>query len=657
MAEIKLLDSSTIDKIAAGEVVERPSSVVKELVENAMDAGAKAVTVEIRDGGCSFIRVTDNGGGIEKEQVRKAFFRHATSKIRSVEDLYRVRSLGFRGEALSSIAAVSMVELITKTKEELTGVHYRLEGEKERDFSEVGAPEGTTIIVRELFFNTPVRKKFLKSPATEGSYISDLMEHMALSRPDVAFQFMMNGQVRFHTSGNGDLKEIVYRIYGREIVKELIPFSVKEEGIEVEGFLGSPSVVRSNRNFEFFFVNGRYIKSPLLSKGLEAGYKAYLMQHKFPFALLHINMDTERIDVNVHPSKMEIRFHDQPGLYAFLEEQVRTALRRREMIPDVTFADRKEKKRADEKKESPTVQTAQSQQAAQPAPAAETVQAQVVKKAASVRQQAPDAGLNISTETVAAAVPIEAAAERAAVLPPSRPKPEAPQPFETQRLSRMLQEEEGQYTVKDARQMELFEEKLLTKEAVQSYRILGQVFDTYWIAEYEEKLLFIDQHAAHEKVKYEALINKLENGSVDSQMLTPPIVLNLSAREAHLLEEYSSYFAQLGFEIEEFGGNAYAVRSVPCDLYGHCEKEFLETILDELEEEPPHGAPTAIAEKLASMACKSAVKGNHSMSREEMASLLEQLLQLENPYHCPHGRPTIITMSKYELERKFKRII
>lgn len=657
MAEIKLLDSSTIDKIAAGEVVERPSSVVKELVENAMDAGAKAVTVEIRDGGCSFIRVTDNGGGIEKEQVRKAFFRHATSKIRSVEDLYRVRSLGFRGEALSSIAAVSMVELITKTKEELTGVHYRLEGEKERDFSEVGAPEGTTIIVRELFFNTPVRKKFLKSTATEGSYISDLMEHMALSRPDVAFQFMMNGQVRFHTSGNGDLKEIVYRIYGREIVKELIPFSVKEEGIEVGGFLGSPSVVRSNRNFEFFFVNGRYIKSPLLSKGLEAGYKAYLMQHKFPFALLHINMDTERIDVNVHPSKMEIRFHDQPGLYAFLEEQVRTALRRREMIPDVTFADRKEKKRADEKKESPTVQTAQSQQAAQPAPAAETVQAQVVKEAASVRQQAPDAGLNISTETVAAAVPIEAAAERAAVLPPSRPKPEAPQPFETQRLGRMLQEEEGQYTVKDARQMELFEEKLLTKEAVQSYRILGQVFDTYWIAEYEEKLLFIDQHAAHEKVKYEALINKLENGSVDSQMLTPPIVLNLSAREAHLLEEYSSYFAQLGFEIEEFGGNAYAVRSVPCDLYGHCEKEFLEAILDELEEEPPHGAPKAIAEKLASMACKSAVKGNHSMSREEMASLLEQLLQLENPYHCPHGRPTIITMSKYELERKFKRII
>lgn len=344
-----LLDSSTIDKIAAGEVVERPSSVVKELVENAMDAGARAVTVEIKEGGCSFIRVTDNGGGIEKEQVRKAFFRHATSKIRTVEDLYQVKSLGFRGEALSSIAAVSMVELITKTRDELTGIHYRLEGEKEREFSEVGAPEGTTIIVRELFFNTPVRKKFLKSYATEGSYISDLMEHMALSRPEVAFQFMMNGQVRFHTSGNGDIREILYRIYGREIIKELIPFSAQAEGLQIEGFLGSPSVVRSNRNFEFFFVNGRYIKSPLLSKGLEAGYKAYLMQHKFPFALLHFTIDPDRIDVNVHPSKMEIRFHDQPGLYAFLEEKVREALRRREMIPDVTLEDRKETKKVPDK--------------------------------------------------------------------------------------------------------------------------------------------------------------------------------------------------------------------------------------------------------------------------------------------------------------------
>lgn len=681
-----LLDSSTIDKIAAGEVVERPSSVVKELVENAMDAGARAVTVEIKEGGCSFIRVTDNGGGIDKKQVRKAFFRHATSKIRSVEDLYQVKSLGFRGEALSSIAAVSMVELITKTKEELTGIHYRLEGEKEREFSEVGAPEGTTIIVRELFFNTPVRKKFLKSSATEGSYISDLMEHMALSRPDVAFQFIMNGQVRFHTSGNGDIKEILYRIYGREIIKELIPFSASAEGLEIQGFLGSPSVVRSNRNFEFFFVNGRYIKSPLLSKGLEAGYKAYLMQHKFPFALLHFTIDPDRIDVNVHPSKMEIRFHDQPGLYAFLEEQIRGALRRREMIPDVTLEEKPARPSVvqkpaakEEKTEAPSSLQDNRQRIEEslisrpedkvsappekePAPASE-------KETRTAETRTAESGIPRPADKMAAPVPEEksTAAQRigggdtagsaGGKVHPPRTRPEAPQPFETRRLSQMLREEEGVYQVQETRQMELFEEKLLTKEAVQSYRILGQVFDTYWLAQYEDKLLFIDQHAAHEKVKYEALVSKMKNGAVDSQMLTPPLVLNLSAREAHLLERYASYFAELGFEIEDFGGNAFTVRSVPCDLYGHYEKDFLEAILDELEEEPPHGAPAVIAEKLASMACKSAVKGNHTMTCREMEALLDQLLKLENPYHCPHGRPTIITMSKYELERKFKRIV
>lgn len=681
-----LLDSSTIDKIAAGEVVERPSSVVKELVENAMDAGARAVTVEIKEGGCSFIRVTDNGGGIDKKQVRKAFFRHATSKIRSVEDLYQVKSLGFRGEALSSIAAVSMVELITKTKEELTGIHYRLEGEKEREFSEVGAPEGTTIIVRELFFNTPVRKKFLKSSATEGSYISDLMEHMALSRPDVAFQFIMNGQVRFHTSGNGDIKEILYRIYGREIIKELIPFSASAEGLEIQGFLGSPSVVRSNRNFEFFFVNGRYIKSPLLSKGLEAGYKAYLMQHKFPFALLHFTIDPDRIDVNVHPSKMEIRFHDQPSLYAFLEEQIRGALRRREMIPDVTLEEKPARPAVvqkpaakEEKTEAPSSLQDNRQRIEEslisrpedkvsappekePAPASE-------KETRTAETRTAESGIPRPADKMAAPVPEEksTAAQRigggdtagsaGGKVHPPRTRPEAPQPFETRRLSQMLREEEGVYQVQETRQMELFEEKLLTKEAVQSYRILGQVFDTYWLAQYEDKLLFIDQHAAHEKVKYEALVSKMKNGAVDSQMLTPPLVLNLSAREAHLLERYASYFAELGFEIEDFGGNAFTVRSVPCDLYGHYEKDFLEAILDELEEEPPHGAPAVIAEKLASMACKSAVKGNHTMTCREMEALLDQLLKLENPYHCPHGRPTIITMSKYELERKFKRIV
>lgn len=647
MAEIRLLDSNTIDKIAAGEVVERPSSVVKELVENAMDAGADAITVEIRDGGCSFIRVTDNGDGIEKDQIRKAFFRHATSKIRTAEDLYHIHSLGFRGEALSSIAAVSMVELITKTKDSLTGIHYRLDGGVEKEFSEIGAPEGTTMIARELFFNTPVRKKFLKTPATEGSYVSDLMEHMALSRPDVAFQFMVNGNVRFHTSGNGDLKEIIYRIYGREIAGQLLPFHAQMEGVSIDGFLGSPSVVRSNRNFEFFFVNGRYIRSPLLSKGLEAGYKAWLMQHKFPFALLHLTSDPENIDVNVHPSKMEVRFSDQPGLYAFLEEQVREAMHRREMIPDVKL----DEPAAGRKKEQPAPK---EQKVKEEQTKRETQKETVVPPMPPVAPRKPvpaaDEGRKAGPEKEVSPNPEPAAREK-------KEKPEAPQPFETARRSRQLQEEEAQYTVSEAKQMELFDGKLLSEEAAKSYQIIGQVFDTYWLVQYEERLLIIDQHAAHEKVKYEALVKKLREGQVDSQNLAPPMILNLSAMEAHTLQEYGDYFARMGFEIEDFGGNAVAVRAVPCDLYGHYEKDFLQGILDELEEEPPRGTPAIIAEKLASMACKSAVKGNMRISTKEMGALLDQLLSLENPYHCPHGRPTIITMSKYELEKKFKRIV
>lgn len=647
MAEIRLLDSNTIDKIAAGEVVERPSSVVKELVENAMDAGADAITVEIRDGGCSFIRVTDNGDGIEKDQIRKAFFRHATSKISTAEDLYHIHSLGFRGEALSSIAAVSMVELITKTKDSLTGIHYRLDGGVEKEFSEIGAPEGTTMIARELFFNTPVRKKFLKTPATEGSYVSDLMEHMALSRPDVAFQFMVNGNVRFHTSGNGDLKEIIYRIYGREIAGQLLPFHAQMEGVSIDGFLGSPSVVRSNRNFEFFFVNGRYIRSPLLSKGLEAGYKAWLMQHKFPFALLHLTSDPENIDVNVHPSKMEVRFSDQPGLYAFLEEQVREAMHRREMIPDLKL----DEPAAGRKKEQPAPK---EQKVKEEQTKRETQKETVVPPMPPVAPRKPvpaaDEGRKAGPEKEVSPNPEPAAREK-------KEKPEAPQPFETARRSRQLQEEEAQYTVSEAKQMELFDGKLLSEEAAKSYQIIGQVFDTYWLVQYEDRLLIIDQHAAHEKVKYEALVKKLREGQVDSQNLAPPMILNLSAMEAHTLQEYGDYFARMGFEIEDFGGNAVAVRAVPCDLYGHYEKDFLQGILDELEEEPPRGTPAIIAEKLASMACKSAVKGNMRISTKEMEALLDQLLSLENPYHCPHGRPTIITMSKYELEKKFKRIV
>lgn len=692
MAEIQVLDSKTIDQIAAGEVVERPASVVKELVENACDAGATAVTVEIKDGGTTFIRVTDNGSGIEKEQVKKAFFRHATSKIRNAEDLSRIHSLGFRGEALSSIAAVAMVELITKTKDELTGVRYCIEGERERDFSEIGAPEGTTIIIRDLFFNTPARKKFLKTPATEGGYIADLMEHMALSRPDVSFTFQQNRQTRFSTSGSGDLKEVVYRIYGREIAKEVFPFSAEENGLKAEGFLGTPLLVRPNRNFEFFFVNNRYIKSQILSKGLESGYQRYLMQHKFPMAYLHLKIDTEAVDVNVHPSKMEVRFSDNRAVFDFLEKHVKEALHSREMIPVVSLSDVKQP--APEAKKETAVQLAE--RLIKDAPAAS--RPGTVKESAafygaktSQKQPAPEKGGKPEmpqNDLISQQKPAASDTQKAAEIPEILEKPKVsetnavnstnavndanhmnppsalpPQPFEKARLSEAVDKRQREYAAEkeadtaEAKQMNLFEEKLLTKKAVDEYRIIGQVFDTYWIASYQDKMILIDQHAAHEKVRYERLIRKFQEGKVESQNLLPPVIVTLTGAEASLLSQYEDYFAQLGFEIDSFGGSSYALRAVPCDLYGHCSAEFLQEVLNELSAGQRPGTPAAVAERIATMACKAAVKGNNRMSTAEMQELLQQLLTLDNPYHCPHGRPTMIVMTKQELERKFKRIV
>ncbi len=649
MAEITVLDSKTIDQIAAGEVVERPSSVVKELVENACDAGATAITVEIKDGGTTFIRVTDNGSGIPKEQVQKAFFRHATSKIRGVEDLTRISSLGFRGEALSSISAVAMVEMITKTKEALTGVRYCIEGERERDFSEVGAPEGTTIIIRDLFFNTPARKKFLKTPATEGGYIADLMEHMALSRPDISFQFQVNRQTRFATSGSGDLKEVVYRIYGREIAKEVFPFKAEEKGVKAEGFLGTPLLVRPNRNFEFFFVNQRYIKSQILSKGLESGYQAYLMQHKFPMAYLHLTIDTQLVDVNVHPSKMEVRFSDNQMIFDFLEKRVQEALHNREMIPSVTLEQETQPKK---KEASVTADTTVSSKS--PVEEAKT---------------GDGAAARLAKQLIDSPRPKESPFRREESSRPSQPKslppqPKSlpPQPFETKRMAAMVREERLDYAnrelaVTGEKQLNLFEERILSPKAVKQYEIIGQIFDTYWIAAYQDKMILIDQHAAHEKVKYEALMKRVREGSAESQNLMPPLVVTLSGVEAAVLERYQEYFRQIGFEMDSFGGNSYALRAVPCDLYGNCGADFLQEVLNELAGEQRPGTPAAVTERIATMACKSAVKGNHKMSRQEMEELLNQLLSLENPYHCPHGRPTMITMTRQELERKFKRVL
>lgn len=688
---IHVLDSRTIDRIAAGEVVERPASVVKELVENAIDAGSTAITVEAKEGGIEFIRVTDNGCGIEREQLPTAFLRHATSKIEDADDLNHIASLGFRGEALSSIAAVSRVEIITKRKENLTGTRMVLEGAKEQSIDEIGAPDGTTFLMRNLFFNTPVRRKFLKQPATEGSYITDLMEHLALSRPDISFKFVLGNQTRFHTSGNGDLREVIYRIYGREIAAQLVPIQMEENGIKVEGYLGKPVLVRSNRNFEIYFINGRFIRSGVIAKAIEEGYKQYLMQHKFPLCVLHITMDTETVDVNVHPSKMDVRFSDGMAFARMLSENIATTLRNREMIPDVSLEDEKsiqkkeqEDRKASWKEHTPEVFEKKREESyrvmeaakyeAVPKDRREFIQKPIWQEAHAGIQTSIRKPESISARTeepnpVTAATPetkeddffVEAAPLEPRAETSSEPVicPETAEVIEPKEDSPVqTQPEDKEPEVKAVQQMNLFEEKLLSVQNRSRYRIIGQVFDTYWLIQFEDKLFIIDQHAAHEKVKYERLMKQFHEKSVISQRLMPPIIVSLTGQEESILHTYEDAFSQLGFEIEAFGGNEYALRSVPVDLYGCSERELFLAVLDELSQETGNrGSFQVIEEKIASMSCKAAVKGNNRLSLQEADQLIDELLTLDNPYNCPHGRPTIIAMTETDLEKKFKRIV
>lgn len=637
MAEINLLDSSTIDKIAAGEVVERPASVVKELVENAIDAGADSITVEIKEGGISFIRVTDNGSGIEKEQVKKAFLRHATSKIKTVEDLLGVSSLGFRGEALSSIAAVAQVELITKTADALTGIRCCIDGGVEKEFEEIGAPNGTTFLIRNLFFNTPPRRKFLKTAATEGGYICDLMEHMAMSKPHVAFQYIQNGQTRFHTSGNGELKEIIYRIYGRATAAELIWIESSCEGVKLSGYLGRPVLNRANRNFENYFVNHRYIKSEVISKAIEEGYRNYLMQHKYPFTVLHFTFDPDLLDVNVHPAKMEVRFLNQMHFYEFVVRSVEQGMQEKELIPEITL--------------TPPEPAQDIVMTKQKAPEPFETQRSELYKVAEESQYHVEMAENSDITAKMQDNLQNTALGRVIGSLGSR------ETSQNDKVHASVIKQKDHIFVEKPEQMNFFSDKILSREASASYHILGQLFDTYWLIAYEDKLLMIDQHAAHEKVKYERLVKQLREKEILSQNLNPPVIVTLSGAEESALKEYQEQFQALGFEIESFGGNEYAIRSVPVDLYGCKEDEMLLAVLEDLSGHSVKGAPEIVYEKLASMACKAAVKGNSSMSRPEIEALIQELLELENPYHCPHGRPTMISMSQHEIERKFKRII
>ena len=592
MTNIMVLDEQTINKIAAGEVVERPRGVVKELIENSVDAGATAITVQIKEGGLGLIRITDNGEGISKEAIPLAFQRHATSKIRTASDLISIKSLGFRGEALPSIAAVSQVELITKNPTSLNGYRYIIEGGKEKSMEEIGCPDGTTILVRNLFYNTPARRNFLKTPGTEASYISDLMERLMLSHPHISFKYIVNNKIRLQTSGNNNIKDILYQIYGREIIKELLPVDYEKDGLVIKGFIGKPVINRSNRNFENYFVNGRYIKSNAITNAIEEAYRPFLMQHKYPLTALYYEIEPVNIDVNVHPQKLEIRFKNKKEIMIHTIEAIRKVLSESTMIPKVTFS----KKEEEDKEE--------------------------IKK----------------TEQL-------------------------PEPFEVKRREKHFSQKEipsydynKEVSLPDTNELEQL--SFLKEEAIEEHRIIGQFASTYWLVEYKQELYIIDQHAAHEKVIYERMIRAAKEKPYASQQLLPPIIVTLTLKEQEIIDKYSDTLKQLGYEMEHFGGNEYSVRAVPADIYGIREKDLILEFIDNMvEDKSPNLNSLSVLEKIATYSCRAAVKGNHTFSTQEARQLIQELLTLENPYHCPHGRPVIILISKQELEKKFKRIV
>lgn len=656
MPEIQLLDQATINQIAAGEVIDRPSSVVKELLENAIDAKATAITVEIKDGGISFIRITDNGCGIEKDQVRKAFLRHATSKLHTIDDLLDIGSLGFRGEALSSIAAIAQVELISKPPEAMLGISYQIEDGEEKSLTQIGAPDGTTILVRNLFYHVPARKKFLKTAATEGNYINQLMENMAMLRPDISMRFINGGQNKLYTSGNGRLKDLIYTIYGREISSNVLEINYECPLFAVTGYIGKPIISRGNRTFENYYINGRFVKSRLIAAAIEQAYKPFMMQHRYPFTVLHIKIKPELIDVNVHPAKMEVRFQQENEIYELLAGAIENTLRGKEFIPDVSD-DGKAEKKVQEKQKLPEPFEQRRLQAMKeiipPPPAEHKIQSeQKLPK----NEEQPKVPSKLSEPAC------EYKAEKKQTIKDSDSKWELASGIHkrigqdvSQTVNQMPPQPEQK--LEKPEQQTLFTEPLLSEKARIHHRLIGQLFDTYWLIQYGNQLYIMDQHAAHEKVNYERLMEAYRKKERITQFVSPPMVISLTRAEETILEEFKSEFERIGFTIEPYGGREYAISEIPANLYGINEKELFLEMLSDLEDRGSMQPSELIASKLASMSCKAAIKGGQKISFQEADALVSQLLTLENPYACPHGRPTIITMTKYELEKKFKRIV
>lgn len=660
MSIIRLLDENTINQIAAGEVVEGPKAVVKELIENAIDAGATAITAEIKEGGLSLIRITDNGQGMSKEDIPVAFMRHATSKIKTAEDLYHINSLGFRGEALSSIAAVSQVELITKEATSLNGFRYIIEGGDEKSIEEIGCPNGTTIIVRNIFYNTPARRKFLKSPKTEAAYVTDLMEKLMVSHPGISFRFIVNNQVKLQTSGNNNIKDILYHIYGRDISRELLEVSYSSDDVKISGYIGKPTIYRGNRNFENYFINGRYVKSNIITRAIEDAYKPYMMQHKYPFTSLYYEINPSLLDVNVHPQKLELKLNNGEDIYRITYDIIKDTLSGKELIPQISLVKEDKKSEFSKKLPEPFEKNRMSQ-----LKALETL-AEHNRQSNQSKNLVKETASYTSSDHIQTVEDIKIQDNK---ILDNKTQDYKTQDFKAQDYKVLDKKATSDIYLKDdmvVEQINLFSAKddtqsapFLSEEAIVEHRIIGQVFATYWLVEYKNELYIIDQHAAHEKVLYERILAAAKENKHSSQLLMPPLVLTLSLTEQEALSTHEKELKQLGYEIEHFGGNEFSLRAVPADLYNLSDKDLFLEFIDELTREVSVRQlnPSSVLEKMASMACKAAVKANHGFSFEEASSLIRELLSLENPYHCPHGRPVIIAMSQYELEKKFKRII
>ncbi|WP_202710932.1 DNA mismatch repair endonuclease MutL [Sporosalibacterium faouarense] len=658
---IKRLDEKTINKIAAGEVVERPSSVIKELVENSIDANSTSIIIEIKAGGKKYIRVTDNGSGINRNDLDIAFLRHSTSKINSVDDLEVVRSLGFRGEALASISAVSLLEIVTKTQNDATGTQANLQGGQVANKKDVGCPNGTTIIVKNLFYNVPVRKKFLKSDNAEGSQISNIVYKLALSNPNISFKYIKDNKLILKTPGNGDMKATIYSLFGKEFTKSLFKINYNGEDIKIKGMISNPSFTRGNRGHQYLFVNGRYIKDDNLSKVVEDAYKSLIPINRFPIFIIFLELNGNQIDVNVHPTKTEIRFDNANKIYSVINNVIKDTLKQENLIPEISIGYKKKKDNGEQKnfidtlakpinkiKEKSNIDINNVKRDNSGTDTNES-------KASKTRGDSINQQINEEKLTNQDIITINYDGDANTSLISDK----ASLPIDS--LSSTISEQESpvfEENKVDYYNLERNNQKKERKIIIPELNIIGNLFDTYILAQdkVNEVFYMIDQHAAHERIMYEKLRNQFNDENVVIQELLAPNIIELTHSEVQLINENIKTFEKLGFLVESFGTGSIILRGVPLVFGEPDSKKLFLDILDNLNENIGSGYDLRV-EKIMKMACTSAIKAGHQIKEIEVSQLISDLRKAEQPFTCPHGRPIIVKMTKYELEKKFKRVM